>query len=131
MTTLQKAILFLILSVIATAQAESDKKDATSNFFCFGSVENAIEQLSKTPGAKIRETSSRTVISIEADRVKWEFPSKSQPYYPSIIRSQVLFINNQLDYQVNIACGAEKSKCDEMSKSYDAYAKSLKQKFSK
>ena len=128
---LASTLVLFLLGIGSTTFAESSDEDIISNFFGFGSVENAIKELSDTLGAQVRQSNDRTVISIEAERVKWEFPSKSQPYYPSIIKSQVLFTDGQLDYQVDILCGAEKSKCDEMSKSYAAHVKAVKQRFSK
>lgn len=124
-------LISILVAVMTNSQAESDNEDITTNYFGYGSVENAIAKLSEMHGAQIRGSNDRTVISFEAEKIKWEFPSESQPYYPSIIKSQVIFTNGKLNYQVNIACGAEKSRCEEMSKSYAAHVKAVKQQFSK
>jgi len=123
------AIVSLLLSPQSSAEDQPGDVDATTNFFGYGSVENAIKELSLMPGAQVRETGDRTVISIDAEKVKWEFPSKSQPYYPSIIRSRVLFTGGQLDYQVEISCGAEQTRCDQMAKSYAANVKAVQERF--
>ena len=119
---------FMLLAL--TGNSFADDTDTTKNFFGFGSVENAIDEISSVPGALISETNDRTIISIEAERVRWEFPSKSQPYYPSIIKSQVLMVNGKIDYQVNIACQAEEAKCEEISKLYAAHVEDVKQQLS-
>lgn len=124
----------LLLFGCATDTAEkqaSDNVGITKNFFGFGSVENAITELSSLPGAEVRKTDDRTVINIEAERVKWEFPSESGPYYPSVIKSQVSVKDGQLDYRVFISCGAEQSRCSEMRKSYAAHVEDVKNRFAK
>jgi hypothetical protein len=127
---MHKNIVAFFILLALTGYSFSDDKDITKNFFGYGSVEKAIDELSSAPGAQIKETNDRTIISFEAEKVRWEFPSKSQPYYPSIIKSQVILSNGKIDYQVNIACQAEEAKCEEISKLYAAHVEDVKQQLS-
>ena len=64
-------LFFIAYCILATAEErQHDDVDVIKNYFGFGSVENAINELSSVPGAQTRKTNDRTITSIEAEKVK-------------------------------------------------------------
>ena len=110
------AIALVVAGAGATALILSALKDNVLYFYSPSDV--ATKHIE--PGVAFRTQEGWTIAEDQAELTFWSFPPPDHPAYPSAVKRRLVRNGAGLDLEMNVACEAPKTACDDLVRTFEA-----------